>query len=209
MPSCEASESDFEALTTVMTTALRATSNEWTLLASDGGSEEKRSLTQPVGIRMRSTMWTGGELLRVADQRARSNGRQRAVQSNQRCIATRNSSYSWTTGQYAGSSGRPSGQEDPRQRHPKAYSGFWKLACDATRKGRLKASWCPLHRKRPQWTCETSTEAARGLNDHHVSGARGTRTRRQCLARERRRHETYKHERLRQSDCTLVRNNRN
>ena len=55
MPSCEqckASESDFEALTTAMTTALRATSNEWTPLASDGGSEEKRSLTRPVGIRM-------------------------------------------------------------------------------------------------------------------------------------------------------------
>ena len=70
---------------------------------------------------------------------------------------------------------------------------LWKLASDATRKGGFKASWRPLYGKRPQWTCETSSEGARGLNDHNVSGARGTRTRRQCLAREKRRHETYKH----------------
>ena len=48
MPSCvpyKAPASNFEALTTPMTTALQATSIEWTPVASDGGGEWKQPHT--------------------------------------------------------------------------------------------------------------------------------------------------------------------
>ena len=51
-------------------------------------------------------------------------------------------------------------------RRPKTFAGLWKPASAATKKGLLRASWCPSHGKRPEWKRELPTsEAARTLND--------------------------------------------
>ena len=98
----KASKTNFEALTATKTTALQATTNEWTPGASDGGSKGKKSLTRrgsvglAIGDHNGNTVWTGEELLQGEDQTAMPAevaAAQRALQSKQKSKVKRKFSY--------------------------------------------------------------------------------------------------------------------
>ena len=157
-----------------MATALQASANEWTAVASDGGSEGKKSVTRrgAVGLDIGKTDdtagWTGDALLTVADRAAV------AAEVIEEAIAIQAAMKSRRKFQFLVDKGAVRSQLRYIIRHggaaprePKAFSGLWNLVSAATRKSLLKPSWCPSHGKRPEWKCEppTSTGAARELND--------------------------------------------
>ena len=102
----KASESNFEALTTTMTTGRRAASGERTLVASNIGSEGRRSLTRrgsvgsAIGDPNGSTVWNAAE---VAAEGIAIKAAMRSKKKNQQLVDN------WAV--------------SPK---PKAYVGLWK-----------------------------------------------------------------------------------
>ena len=165
MPSCVPykAESNFEALTTTLTTALRqlqANGRQWPQMETVRG---KKSVTRrgsaglDIGNPNGTTVWKGGELLRGADQTAMATEVAAGGEKKQE-----NSVTGGQLGSMQPAQTPPSEKEEPRQQNPKPILVFGNLRVTRQRKA------C----SRPAGARRTGKGQSGGLNDMADKAAR-------------------------------------